>query len=459
MSRLVTSLRRLALVSMVAFAGNAAAIGITREFSASWFDPGHAGHGFSLEVVSGAQGKTLVVYWFTFDTNGKPLWVAGAGPVAGDRATVRVAASEGGTFDNAFRPGSVTTRPWGTLEFSFTSCNDGNVRFTPDDASLPRGSMPIKRLTSLYNASCSGGISDDRGSGSDDQRIVQFLQSSVAGASGKVEFEQRSTSTAFKVEIEDVPAGRYTVRVGGTDRGTLDVTGVAGSRRGEREWRSPADAGHSLLVFDPRGQRVDVVSGNTVVLSTALGTGANTGGGTGLPAISGRYVMRVETHDDGPELEAELEGGSGRTKFSVEAEDVPVGSYGVRVGGTERGVLTVRAVPGGTNGELEFRTPAEPGKVLLDFDPRGQLVELTRNGSVISGLFPTTPTTNGGGNGGGGDDNGGDDNGGGGNDDGPGDDNGGHGGDDDGDDDHGGHGGDDDGDDDHGGHGGHGGDD
>ena len=42
-------------------------------------------------------------------------------------------------------------------------------------------------------------------------------------------------------------------------------------------------------------------------------------------------------------------------------------------------------------GEVEFRNPVEPGKVLLDFDPRGKLIEVLENGTVIfTADFPET---------------------------------------------------------------------
>jgi len=148
-------------------------------------------------------------------------------------------------------------------------------------------------------------------------------------------------------------------------------------------------------------------------------------------------VLHIETSHDGPELKAELETRTTRTEFSVELEDFTAGTYTLNVGGTERGTIDVVAVEGGTEGEIEFRDPPEPNHFDLDFDPRGQSVQILQNGAVlISGTFPTEPTD--------GDDDDGDDNGGGGggNDDPPGDDNGGGGGggnDDPSGDDHGGH--------------------
>jgi len=42
-----------------------------------------------------------------------------------------------------------------------------------------------------------------------------------------------------------------------------------------------------------------------------------------------------------------------------------------------------------TEGELEFSNPANPGKLFLDFDPRGEFITVEQDGSVfLSAQFP-----------------------------------------------------------------------
>jgi len=42
-------------------------------------------------------------------------------------------------------------------------------------------------------------------------------------------------------------------------------------------------------------------------------------------------------------------------------------------------------------GETEFRDPVEPGKILLDFDPRGEQIDLLEGTTVIlETLFPSS---------------------------------------------------------------------
>lgn len=79
-----------------------------------------------------------------------------------------------------------------------------------------------------------------------------------------------------------------------------------------------------------------------------------------------------------------------RISFHVEAEDLAPANYDVTVGGVVQGVLDVQVLPKNrVEGEIEFDTKVEPGHVLLDFDPRGQLVTIERAGVVyLQVVFP-----------------------------------------------------------------------
>ena len=452
MSMKLTALAAAAVAfASAALAPSAQALTITRGFNGLWHDTG-ANRGFSAEVVETANGRQLLAYWFTADAAGKPLWVIGQGPITGNKAVMSA------VVGNASTPGASASN-WGRITVSFNDCAHGTVQFAPNDPRQRGGETTIARLSDDSAQSCTGGISDDRTltATSHGDRIIQFFDNPgvVPAASGKVRFEERDDRTDFKVEAEDLPIGAYSLRVAGVERATLDVVTSANGTEGELEFRSPAENGHPLLDFDPRGETIAVAQGSTVFLTTKLATDSNGGGGGGGASSGGagttvRYELRVEAAHDGPELKADFEDRNRRDDFSVELEDFAVGAYTLEVGGTERGTIDAVAVTGGTEGEIEFRDPAEPGHFQLDFDPRGQSIAIVRDGAVVlSGTFPTQPT--GGGSGGGNDDPPGDDHGGG-NDDPPGDDHGGGGGSDDppGDDHGGGHGGGDD----HGGHGG-----
>ena len=384
------------LAQLMAISAAGATI-ITREFTAAWFDPSRPGHGVGIEVIDGAAGKTLLAYWFTYDTDGRQLWLYGTGPVVGDTAQVTVFETQGGSYDGSFDPSQVTQAPWGTLTISFSDCNNGQMIFDPAAAGAASGSMPLIRSTRLFNSACSGGVSDVRFAGTGDTEIVSFLPNigPFAGASAKAKFEERADRTEFSVELEDLPTGNYSLIVDGTQRATIAVISVAGGTRGEVEFRSPVEPGKLLLTFDPRGAQIEVSNGATALFAGQLGTSNPGPSPTPGPVPLGNalYELFVEpSGNDGPELYAKLEQRSDRVNFSVELEDVAAGSYEILVGGVSRGTLVVVATAGGTEGELEFRDPVEPGKLMLDFDPRGQIIAATRNGSVVlQGTFPNTP--------------------------------------------------------------------
>ena len=75
---------------------------------------------------------------------------------------------------------------------------------------------------------------------------------------------------------------------------------------------------------------------------------------------------------------ASYESTSDEQEFEVEVEDLPDGSYELRVGGISRATIQVDD----EEGEVKFNKPARAGRLLLDFDPRGQLIEVSRGGVV-----------------------------------------------------------------------------
>lgn len=398
------TLTRLCAVSAL-FCAHAGATVVSREFSATWIDPAHTGHGFNIEVVGQGAEKTMLAYWYTYDAAGRPSWVVANGTVQGDRATLNAFTAEGGAPGSSFDPGNVRLIPWGTLQIQFSDCNTGTVNYQPVSGNLTAGTVNISRLTVLHNTQCSGGISGLTPTNVVASQWSQGLSNLgvFPQASAKAEFEERADRTEFKVEAEDVPAGTYSVRVGGTVRGSLVASQTATGVEGELEFRSPVEPGKVLLNFDPRNQLVELVQGSTVAFASVFtgtntggGGGGNNGGGTGSgapPFGNALYTLSVEPQgNDGPELKAELEQRPDRVEFSVELEDLPAGSYVVKVDGVEQASIQVVTVAGGTEGEVEFRNPVEAGKQPLDFDPRGKRLDIEQNGLVkISGQFPSTP--------------------------------------------------------------------
>ncbi len=85
-------------------------------------------------------------------------------------------------------------------------------------------------------------------------------------ANGEAGFEQLGSEREFEVEIEDLADGIYTLKVGGSERGTITVS----NERGEIKFASPARADRALLDFDPRSQAIEIWRNGTRFLSGQL---------------------------------------------------------------------------------------------------------------------------------------------------------------------------------------------
>jgi hypothetical protein len=185
----------------------------------------------------------------------------------------------------------------------------------------------------------------------------------------------------FRVEVEDLPVGAYEVLVGGVIRGSVDVVDVTGGTKGELEFDTDADDPDELLLdFDPVGQTVEIRQGTTIFLASTVGA---PGPGTceaidvepdlvssgADPDADGKARFRQETDCD--------------RDFRAEVQDLAIGDYELMVGGIVRGTIAVADVAGQIQGELQFdNDPDEPGELLLDFDPRGALVEVRQGATV-----------------------------------------------------------------------------
>lgn len=381
------------MISSAAFAQD---VIVTRNFTGLWNQTEQESQGLNLQIIDQDSGqKTAVVYWYTYASDLASAWFLGVGPVNGNRIELTLFEGSGIDFMETNAPGDDRVLEVGTMEIEFSSCTDATVEFSTTVDGVGSGSFPVDKLTDLFNTSCSGGISDDTPSDVTltEQRIgLSPARDGITG-SGHADFEERADRTEFSVEAEDIADGSYRIIVGGVDRGELLVNlGV-----GETEFRSPVEAGKVLLTFDPRDQLIEVHDGSGAVLTSGDGVidgGGNDNGG-GVEIDFGTTEIDVELSNTGvyslASGDARLEPRADRTDFSVEIEDVPVGSYALRIGGNVVGTIkVVQLQDGSVEGELEFRNPVEPGKILLDFDPRGQQIDVLEDSTVIlETLFPS----------------------------------------------------------------------
>lgn len=119
--------------------------------SGSWFDPAHSGEGYVLEVL---DDRRSLVYWFSFDAEGRRRWFFGTGTGDDGRLVFETLyTTAGARFGAAFEPSDVVLEPWGTLELEL-DCMSGAARFSSSEAGFPAGELQVVRLTLLDGLSC-----------------------------------------------------------------------------------------------------------------------------------------------------------------------------------------------------------------------------------------------------------------------------------------------------------------
>ena len=120
--------------------------------SGAWFVADRPGEGWLVEDL--ADGQSLV-YWFTFDREGRQTWLVGPGLREGSRIRVSQLLQGSGTrFGDGFDAGAVVLAPWGELELEFDSCNGGTVRYASDVEGYGAAQRVVQRLTRLGGAPC-----------------------------------------------------------------------------------------------------------------------------------------------------------------------------------------------------------------------------------------------------------------------------------------------------------------
>ena len=131
----------------------ATAFSIGPGMTGNWFDPAEDGHGFSVEVL---PGNLMLADWYVYAPNGGPVWIFATGPITGNTAVLQAfqKIGVGGRFPPNLDPSKLQNLFWGTLTFTFTDCNNGQVSWQPVVAGYTSGSMPITRLTMPAGLTC-----------------------------------------------------------------------------------------------------------------------------------------------------------------------------------------------------------------------------------------------------------------------------------------------------------------
>ena len=103
------------------------------EYSGSWYNDTQSGHGFSMEFGETDDGSPLaIIYWYTYDTAGNPIFLVGSGEIDGSGLEVTFNSPNGMSY-GVFDPESVERPDGGTAYFEFSDESNGTFSYTPSD--------------------------------------------------------------------------------------------------------------------------------------------------------------------------------------------------------------------------------------------------------------------------------------------------------------------------------------
>ncbi len=136
------------------------------EYSGSWYNPDQSGHGFSMEFGKAADESPLaVIYWYTYDSLGNPIFHVGNGVLDGATLQVQFESPYGMKYGE-FDPDSVVRENGGTGTFTFSDANNGTFSYTPSAFSTtnwghttPIDSLPLSKIFAIPVSNTNQGTS------------------------------------------------------------------------------------------------------------------------------------------------------------------------------------------------------------------------------------------------------------------------------------------------------------
>jgi hypothetical protein len=240
---------------------------VTRHFTGIWDQVDQEAQGLALQVIEQLDdSRTSVVYWYTYDADRKTAWFVGVGALIDNRIDFELFESTDVGFMQDAVSGNDSVQSIGTMTIVFDSCDSGVVTYETDNVEVGSGTFKIERLLEVMNTHCTGGISDDmHADGLFGEQRLELTPARIGiTGNGLARYEDYPAHMEFEVEVAGMPDGGYSLFVGMRDRGVFVVSGG----RGEIQFSSPAEDGHRLLNFDPRGMRIEVRDNQGTALSS-----------------------------------------------------------------------------------------------------------------------------------------------------------------------------------------------
>ncbi len=118
--------------------------------SGTFFNTDQNGHGIMLEVL-GQPAASVVVTWFTYNTQGEQLWLLANGAIDGNSATLNTVYTQNTSFPPNFDADAVMTIDWGSIQINKISNDKLMLNWTPNEQHQEFGdnSLEMTRLTRI----------------------------------------------------------------------------------------------------------------------------------------------------------------------------------------------------------------------------------------------------------------------------------------------------------------------
>lgn len=104
-----------------------------------WGGSARSGEGAQLEVVISNEVFTVVLTFYSYDTEGNQIFLIAVGPVNGNTAALDVFITDGGMWGDAFNPDLVNETQFGTGTFSASHCGAAHLVVEPNASFAAEG--------------------------------------------------------------------------------------------------------------------------------------------------------------------------------------------------------------------------------------------------------------------------------------------------------------------------------
>ncbi|MEE4305130.1 MAG: hypothetical protein V2J19_13365 [Wenzhouxiangella sp.] len=125
-------------------------------FSGGFYNRQRSGEGLQVHVTDIDGARTPVVYWPTYDADGRQVWLLGIGSIEGERIAIdNLRRLSGASFGPDFDPESVVDEYWGELQIDYQGCDLLTLSYSAEDPAYGNGQIQMERLYHIGQTTCS----------------------------------------------------------------------------------------------------------------------------------------------------------------------------------------------------------------------------------------------------------------------------------------------------------------